>query len=53
MMAIKVNKGKNDIKFSYYTPGLKLGGIISLISTLFYIIYILLNVRGVKKNEKR
>lgn len=37
LMAIKGIKGENNIKFRYFTPGLKIGIIISLISTLTYI----------------
>ena len=45
MMAIKLEKGKNNIKFKYFTPGLKLGIIISIISVGGYIIYIIINKR--------
>ena len=39
MMAIKINKGKNDIKFKYMPKGLKTGIVISVISTIITIIY--------------
>ncbi len=38
-MAIKINKGTNFIEFTYMTPGLKVGLLISLISLLVTIIY--------------
>ena len=45
MMAIKINKGINDIKFTYMTPGLKSGLIISIISFIIYCLYFYLNYR--------
>ena len=43
MMAIKLNKGINDIKFTYMTPGLKSGIIISIISFIIYCLYFYFN----------
>lgn len=42
LMAIKVNKGKNNIEFSYRTPGLNIGLIISGCSLLVLLGYIVL-----------
>ena len=42
MMGIKINKGINNIKFSYFTPGLKSGLIISTISLILNGVYIYL-----------
>ena len=42
MMGIKINKGINNIKFSYFTPGLKSGLIISIVSLILYGVYIYL-----------
>ena len=42
-IAIKINKGKNNIKFTYVTPGLKIGMIISIISLVISISYIVYN----------
>lgn len=39
-MAIKINKGTNNIKFKYFTPGLKLGILVSMISFIIYLTYI-------------
>ena len=41
MMAIKINKGKNNIKFKYMPKGLKEGIIISISSFIIAIIYLL------------
>ena len=52
MMAIRINKGENDIKFSYFTPGLKIGILLSIISALSLFLYsILWKTEGVE-NEK-
>ena len=40
-MAIKLNKGKNKIKFTYHPKGLTIGLIISIISFIIYIKYLL------------
>lgn len=42
-MAVKVNKGENDIKFDYFPYGLKEGLIISGIALVIYIGYIILD----------
>lgn len=39
MMAVKVGKGMNKIEFTYKTPGLTTGIIVSIISLLVYAIY--------------
>ena len=41
MMAIKLNKGKNKIKFTYFPQGLKEGIIISIGSVIITIVYLL------------
>ena len=38
LIAVKGNKGKNKIEFKYFTPGLKIGTGIALISIIIYII---------------
>jgi uncharacterized membrane protein YfhO len=43
LMAVKVNKGVNNIKFTYYPPGLKLGLILSIVSYISLLVYIILN----------
>ncbi len=45
-MAIKINKGENNIKFKYFPSGLLEGLIISVISLLIFIIYVILYMRG-------
>ena len=54
MMAIKINKGDNRIIFKYFTPGLKDGIIISVISSVLLVLYLMFcnDKKGVK-NEKR
>ena len=39
MMAIKLNKGKNNIKFNYVPQGLKEGIIISILSLIIFVYY--------------
>ncbi|MCI8330683.1 MAG: glycosyltransferase, partial [Bacilli bacterium] len=50
-MAIKINKGKNNIEFKYTTPGLLIGIIISTISLVFYIIYLIKNKLTKEKSQ--
>ena len=38
-MAIKVAKGKNNITFKYFPPGLKEGLILTIIAFISYLIY--------------
>lgn len=47
LMGIKVNKGDNLIELKYMPKGLKIGIIISLISGIIYIVYILINKKEV------
>ena len=42
LMAVKINKGINNIKFIYYPPGLKLGLILSIVSYISLLVYIFL-----------
>ena len=42
MMGIKINKGINNTEFKYFTPGLKIGIIGSIISFILYGFYLLL-----------
>ena len=51
-MAVKVNKGNNDIKFNYHTPGLKKGFIVSIIAVLMYFFTIIYNKVLYKKNKR-
>lgn len=39
MMAIKINKGMNNVKFTYYPRGLKLGLWLSIVSYIGLLIY--------------
>ena len=41
-MAVKANKGKNEIHFEYDTPGLKYGAVVSLAGILILAVYILI-----------
>ena len=43
LMAVKINKGINNIKFIYYPPGLKLGLILSIVSYINLLVYIIFN----------
>lgn len=45
-IAIKINKGKNEIKFKYFPKGLKVGLMISGVSLIIYIIYVILYMKG-------
>lgn len=51
-MAIKGIKGENNIKFRYFTPGLKIGIIISFISTLTYIGLLIFKDKKIMLNKK-
>lgn len=51
-MAVKINKGKNKIRFSYRTPGLKLGIIISILSLMSLIVYMINNLILDKRRSK-
>jgi len=50
-VAVRVNKGNNDIKFNYHTPGLKKGAIVSIIAILMYFFTIIYNKFLYKKNN--
>lgn len=43
LIAIKINKGLNNVKFTYYPPGLKLGLILTIVSFIILLAYIFLN----------
>lgn len=45
-IAVKINKGKNEIKFKYFPKGLKEGLMISGVSLIIYIIYVILYMKG-------
>ena len=50
LMAVKVKKGKNKIKFKYETPGLRLGFYIFLLSFFFLVLYLtIINIKIFKK----
>lgn len=51
MMAVKINKGYNKIKFSYFPKGLKGGIVISLLSICVLSMYWYLGIR--QKNHKK
>jgi hypothetical protein len=40
-MAVKVGKGTSDIRFTYMTPGLKLGVIITTLSAVIFLAYVI------------
>ena len=43
LIAIKINKGLNNVEFTYYPPGLKLGLILTIVSFIILLAYIFLN----------
>ena len=43
LMAVKIKNGVNNIKFTYYPSGLKLGLILSIVSYIVLLVYIILN----------
>ena len=43
LIAIKINKGVNNIAFTYYPPGLKAGLILTIVSFIILLAYIFLN----------
>ena len=47
-IGIKINKGENNIVFKYKVPGLGIGIIISVISFVFSIIYLIICKQNVK-----
>ena len=52
-IAIKCNKGHNDIRFNYFTPGLREGAIVSLIGLVSFIFYVILfSKKSTKKEEQ-
>ena len=57
LTAVAVEQGENDIEFSYETPGLKEGKIISIISVIIIIAYSIINLTmnktSVNLKEKR
>ncbi|MFZ2538200.1 MAG: YfhO family protein [Oscillospiraceae bacterium] len=52
-MAVKVTSGENAIEFSYKTPGLALGSLISLFALLILISYLILSYFDRKKNPEK
>ncbi len=51
MMAVRAEKGNNSIVFTYRTPGLALGLLISGVSVLIFFIYIIISLKTRRKNE--
>ncbi len=49
LMAISCQKGSNDIRFVYHTPGLALGMIISLGGVILFLLYRIVDIRLTKK----
>ena len=45
LMAIKINKGENNIEFNYFPKGLKIGIIFSCLSIIIFISYYIYNKR--------
>ena len=50
LMAIPIEAGSHTIKFTYSTPGLKCGTLISIVSTITFIIYLII-LRCFEKRE--
>lgn len=44
-MAVRCEAGENEIRFIYKTPGLRAGVIISIVSLVIYLLYVLFSVR--------
>lgn len=53
MMAVKCNKGDNNIVFKYKTPGLTESIFITIIGAIIYIIYMLINKKMYKNNPSK
>lgn len=53
-MAIKANAGENEISFIYKTPGLSIGIIISIISLIIFLFYIIIfySMKKIKQSKK-
>lgn len=51
LIAIKINKGKNKVEFTYMPPGLKKGALVSFVFLILYGIYIIYILKG-GKHEK-
>ena len=52
-MSVVAPKGDNKIVFEYKTPGLKIGIIISIISGIIFIIYIVIFIKKKKKYKNK
>ena len=52
-MSVVAPEGDNKIVFEYKTPGLKIGVIISIISGIIFITYIVIFMRKRKYKNKR
>lgn len=54
LSAVKVSAGENDIVFSYTTPGLKAGIVISLVGLFALVVYlIVLKITATKKSNEK
>ncbi len=53
MMAVKCNKGDNNIVFKYKTPGLTESIFITIIGAIIYAIYMLINKKMYKNNPSK
>ena len=51
LMAVKVDKGVNEIKFSYENKGLKYGFILSIIGIIIWCTYYVYNLKKRKSND--
>ena len=51
-MAIKCDKGHNEIRFNYFTPGLKFGIMVSIISVFCFILYYFVQKSIIKRKNK-
>jgi hypothetical protein len=52
-MAVKADEGENVITFSYRTPGLYAGTVISIVSAVLLAIFVLICRKGDKKQKFR
>lgn len=53
MMAVKCNKGENNIIFKYKTPGLTESIVITIVGIIIYILYLLINKKMCKNNPMK
>ena len=52
-MAVRVPAGEHELRFVYRTPGLKKGGVISLVSLGLLLLYLLVSLRAQKRDNEK